>query len=1334
MTDDINKPKIPSKNLFPVVGIGASAGGLEAFKKLINAIPDDSGMAYILVQHLHPGHSSSLPEILQRETNIPVHEIRDNVEVKPDNVYIIPSNKMLVATDGILQLSPRPSKDHKNMPIDIFFSSLAEVHQSHAIGIVLSGTGADGTFGLKDIKNQGGITFAQDLESAAYDGMPQSAIDAEVVDFILAPEKMPQQLLELNRTFNVLPSNDSSTPEQLTEDESFKKILALLRVRNGVDFTYYKQTTIRRRILRRMVFLKQEKIADYVSHLQQNKTEQETLFQDLLIPVTSFFRDPSVFENLCETIFPELIKNKSNNNPLRIWVAACSTGEEAYSMAICLHEYLSDKTSNIKIQIFATDISEKAIAKARTGLYAKREMDGISDSRLLNFFTKTDGNYQIKKTIRDMCVFASHNFLKDPPFAKIDLISCRNVFIYMEPFLQKKAFTIFHYALNEKGYLLLGKSETAGSPSELFLQVGKKEKLYTRKSLPGRLMNVASERREDVIKDKDYGIRSNERRRDDFQKNADDILLSKYTPAGVIVNEQLDIVQFRGSTRDFLEPSPGKASLNVLRMAREGLSFELRNALHKSKISNETFIKEGISINEGSKLVTIEVIPLLNSADLHFLILFRDSKEVSGIGYQVSGKADQQSGISEAKSEKDIRNQQLEKELLQTREDMRSITEGQEAANEELQSANEELLSGSEELQSLNEELETSKEELQSTNEELITVNQELFDRNEQLNLSRLYAEAIVTTIHEPLLVLGYDFKIKNSNKAFYKTFQLTEEETVGKILFELQDHGWDIPGVRKELIKIQTGKEKFLEWEITYTFPAVGERTICFNAQPFQKENGEHWILLALEDITEQINAQKKIEASEKRYDMMVMQSPFGFAVLKGKNMVITLANDSIKEMWGKGKAIEGKPLLEVIPEIKDQGFPELLDQVFTTGKSFYANETLTRLKRKGKMEDVYFNFIYQPYLEADERVSGVTIIAIEVTPQAELNQKIKQSEARFRQLTELVPEKISNANADGTVLYFNQKWLDYTGMSFEELRDFGYHKIMHPDEVEEFQKRLQKAAETGKGLEMEMRFINKQGEYKWHLNRTTPVTDETGKVTMWIGATTDIQGQKIKEQAKDEFIAIASHEMKTPLTTAKAYVQMLQRNLAKTNDKHLFLAQKANESIERLNDLIGELLDISKMKNGKLPLHISAFNFNEMMDSAIESMRYLSPLHRIIKSGEIEKLVSGDKVRLQQVIVNLLSNAVKYSPKADQVFIHIVKENQEIKVSVKDTGIGIRKESLQKVFERYYREEDRVVQFQGMGIGLSISHEIIERHRGKIWAESELDKGSTFYFTIPL
>jgi two-component system CheB/CheR fusion protein len=1189
--------KTLSKDIFPVIGVGASAGGLEAFKKLVKAIPANSGMAFILVQHLHPEHESSLPEILQRETKIIVQEISDNVEVKPDHIYIIPANKILVANDGVLQLTPRP-KNKKNMPIDIFFASLAEVHQNHAIGIVLSGTGEDGTEGLRKIKEQGGITFVQDMASAAFDNMPANAIKNDVADFVLSPEEMPQQLLQLKNVFTKPENDKGNDGGQVSEEESYVQILALVRIRNGADFTYYKQSTIRRRILRRMAIQKLDTITDYLHYLRENKDEQNLLFQDLLIPVTGFFRDPKTFENISKIVWPELVKNKTTINPLRIWVAGCSTGEEAYSLGISLYEYLQDKFSSIKIQIFATDISEQSIVKARAGIYKQRQLEGVSDARLQQFFTRIDGHYQVKKSIRDLCVFATHNFLKDPPFARVDLISCRNVLIYMEPFLQKKAFTTFHYALNEKGYLLLGNSDSAGNSSELFLPAGKKDKLYTRKSVTGKFMNVTSGPREEALKYKNDNSQVNERKKDNYQKDADDILLAKYTPPGVIINEQFDIVQFRGSTGAYLESPPGKANLNVLKMAREGLSFELRNALHKVKASGTPFIKEGIMTDHGTRMVTIEVIPLLNAIDPHFLVLFKDSPAVKE--KSAKEKKDYRSKINDQENE---RIQALEKDLLQAREDMRSIAEDQEVANEELQSANEELLSSSEELQSLNEELETSAEELQSSNEELITVNQELFDRNEQLNRTRLYAEAIVNTIFEPLLVLDADFRIKSANKAFYKNFSITEKDTLSKVLFELQNNGWNIPELRDHLIRIQQDKEAFLEWEITSTFPAIGRRTICFNAQLIHEEGGQQLILLALDDIT----LRKETE--------------------------------------------------------KIQNFQNL------------------------------------------------------------------------KLILESVPQMTFSASGEGVFTYFNEYFLHYSGMSLEQALEDGWLPVTHPAQHEEVTKAWHHSTATLEDFYLEFQLRRKSdGMYRWHLCRASAIIDDGGNVLAWVGAATDIDEQKNVEKAKDDFISVASHELKTPLTTAKAFIQLIEYNMEKKNDKDIVFARKVSASLDSLNNLVTELLDVSKIQYGKLNLTISTFNFNEMLSEAIEDVQLPTPDHKITFTSNVETQMKADKDRVKQVIVNLLTNAVKYSPGQPEICVNAMQEGNIIKVAVKDNGIGISKKNINRVFDRYYREDGKAMQFQGLGIGLSIAKEIIRRHNGKIWAESEPGKGSTFYFTLPL
>jgi two-component system, chemotaxis family, CheB/CheR fusion protein len=520
------------------------------------------------------------------------------------------------------------------------------------------------------------------------------------------------------------------------------------------------------------------------------------------------------------------------------------------------------------------------------------------------------------------------------------------------------------------------------------------------------------------------------------------------------------------------------------------------------------------------------------------------------------------------------------------------------------QSAAEQLLTATDQ-QSLDEERETSTKELQTTNEELITAKRQLFDRNDQVDQANIYAEAIFTTIREPLLILNGDFKIISANKSFYKEFVIREEESIGKILFDLQNNGWNIPELRNKLLKIQKGNEKFLEWEITYGFPTAGLRSICFNAQPFQKENGEHWILLAFQDLT----------------------------VRKEKEKI-----------------------------------------------------------EKNKLDDQ-------------------------------------------RKLMENIPQITATASPDGSATFFNNFFLNYSGMTLAEAINQGWEAIIKPEAWEEYKKLWNHSLETGEDFEMEVQLKRKTDDmYRWHLRRSSAIRNEEGIIMSWVGAASDIHDQKTKEESKDEFMSIASHELKTPLTTAKAYIQLLQLGMEKTKHEDLKYVKKAAASIERLNTLIDELLDVSKIQNGKINREIKAFNFNDMISGAIESVQYGSPNHEIIKTGEIEVEVKGDKERLKQVVINLLSNAVKYSPGADKVLIDVVQEDREVKVSIRDTGIGIRKENFAKIFERYYREEDRATHFQGLGIGLFISFEIIQRHNGNIWVQSEADKGSTFYFTVPI
>jgi len=846
---------------FPIIGVGASAGGLEAFKQFLSEVTTNSGMAYVLVQHLLPSHPSILPEILSRFTTIPVIEITDDIHLAPNHVYVIPENRILTSTDGVLKLAPRNKE--KNSTIDIFFTSLAQVHLNLAAGVVLSGMGTDGTEGLKAIKEHGGITFAQDHYTAAYGEMPKNAIDAQAADFVLPADEIPAKLMEM-----FFKNEHSFTEDKAVDEENvYGEIITLLRKSSGVDFTYYKQTTIRRRIMRRMAICKATSLTDYLQILRENSAEPTDLFNDLLIPVTTFFRDPKVFNEVKENVFPLLINKKTDSNSIRIWVAGCSTGQEAYSLAIALHEFLGENLNGTQIKIFASDVSELSIAKARTGFYKTEQLSNVPEAYLKKYFTKDTTGYQINGHIRDMCVFAVHNFLKDPPFAKVDMITCRNVLIYMDVFLQKKALTTFHYALLNDGFLLLGNSETTTQTAELFTPYTKTGKIFTKKQVSGRFVHQAMRNKENaatVINIKQAG---KDALKTDFVKNAQAVLMENYTPASVVINEHLDIVHINGIIVPFLELSQGKPTFNLLKIARDGLTFELRNALHKCKETRSVIVKEGIPIKfNGSVIeVTLEVRPLENMEELYYLVVF----------YNTPVKAEDKVITQEINESVNLKRiSLLEKELLQTHADVNAIAEEQEASNEELQSANEELLSGSEELQSLNEELETSKEELQSSNEELITINEELINKQELINISRNYTEAIVATLREPIVVLDTNLRIKNINRAFSKKYSIAKEAAAGKLIYEIQNHLFDNPLMRSMLEKVLPQKTQLDDYEISVNLLPYGESVMLLNArQVTNEESKEQLILLAIEDITERKIIERRLQTLSDGFEAKVKE-----------------------------------------------------------------------------------------------------------------------------------------------------------------------------------------------------------------------------------------------------------------------------------------------------------------------------------------------------------------------------------------------------------------------------------------------------------------------------
>jgi two-component system CheB/CheR fusion protein len=950
-------------SVFPVVGIGASAGGLDAIEKFFSNMPSDSDMAFVIIMHFDPTSKSVMVEILKRYTKMEVYQAEDGVKISPNTVYIIPPNKDMAILHGKIQLlEPTVSRGIRH-PIDFFFRSLSEDYKEKAICIILSGTGTEGTLGLKNIKGEGGMVMVQDVTSAAYDGMPASAIATGFADYILPPEKMPEQLLNFVKQPYIKGTRKAALIEQTAP---MQKIFVLIRDRTGHDFSLYKESTINRRIERRMNIHQIDKVQDYVRYLSENPSEIDALFKELLIGVTSFFRDPEAFEILIEKVLPGILKDKTPAQPVKVWVTACSTGEEAYSIAMIFKEYLDEIKSDIKVQIFATDVDKDAIETARAGVYPASIAVDVSQERLDRFFTKVEDSYRVKKEVREMVTFALQSLIKDPPFSMLDMVSCRNLLIYLGPVLQKKVLSTLHYSLKKDGILFLGNSETIGELTDLFSVLDRKWRIYKSKGgshiLMGDFTHMgragAFPKIKEPVKSVEIGIG------DHIEK----MLLENYAPSCVIINEKYEILYFHGKTGKYLEPAPGKAGLKIVEMAREGLKHELNIAIRKAIAQKKEAIFKDLNVKTNGSFQTVNLIvrPLVKP-DMQglMLVIFED----------VPGRPSKPVKKGYTKPQINQYVIDLELELKSTRENLQATIEEMETSNEELQSTNEEFQAANEELQSANEELETSREELQSVNEELMTLNAEHQSKIEEnmkisndmnnmlmstevatvfldndlcikgftpaatkiINLiktdigrpvkdfssnlvyekmiddvlevlntltfretevpdkngnwylmrilpyrttengvdgamvtfiditqrklaekneleSRIFAESIVDTVRESLLVLDKDMRVISANRSFCRKFNTSKEDIENKSILEINNRSWDIPSLRKLLEEILPENNVFNDFEVDHEFPGIGYKKMLLNARRIcQEGTGSERILLAIEDVTEQ-------------------------------------------------------------------------------------------------------------------------------------------------------------------------------------------------------------------------------------------------------------------------------------------------------------------------------------------------------------------------------------------------------------------------------------------------------------------------------------------------
>ena len=1213
---------------FPIVGIAASAGGLEAFTDLLRHLPADTGMAFVLIQHLDPNHKSFLAEILSRSTQMPVNQVQDGQAVEPNQVYVIPPNTKMVVSRGVLELSPREKVYGKYLPADAFFTSLAVDRGYKAIAVVLSGADRDGSLGLMAIKAAGGMTYAQCEDTAKFDTMPNTAVATGNVDFVMPPQKIAEELANYSRSGFFKRRLPLTKAEESPGDrDALATIFGLLKSTAGVDFSQYKPATVNRRIERRMVLYKVEQLDDYAGHLQHNSAEVKALYEEMLIHVTSFFRDSEPFQKLKELVFPAITQNKSANAPIRIWVAGCSTGEEVYSIAICLLEFFGNRVIP-PIQIFATDICEATISKARSGVYSENQMIDVSPERRSRFFIRQDGGiYRICKAIRELCIFARQDLSSDPPFANLDLVTCRNVLIYFGESLQNKVLQIFHYSLNPTGFLMLGSSESTGRFSYLFDSVPNNSKIYAKK-LTGKLPSLSFTPNSYPAVKEGEGQKANERlsKRFDLERETDQLILNHYGPAGVVVDEQMKILQVRGDIYPYLRMAPGTPDLNLLTMARAGLLVELRTAIYQAQMQNLSVRKEGVSIEAGgrSTIVNIEVKPFQppTVAARYFLVVFEEVLPTAGdfctLNSEICTQCDLEPENARLREELATANQA--RTVAQAH--MEALIQEQKNLNEDLKIANEEILSSNEELQSANEELETATEEIQAANEELSTTNEEL--RSQYFEQSQLNNDLtnLLASIQIPVLMLASDLKIRRFTPTAKKIFNLIATD-IGRPFSDIRS-ALDVSDLEQmilEVIDTLNSKEQAVQTLSGYWYN--------LRIHPYRTtENVIDGVVIILLDIDALKRSARTLESARNYAEAIVEAVP--------------------------------TPLVALNADFRVKKANRAFYETFQLSSSETANMSLFEL------ENGQWNIPILRRLLEDVLVTDVQLINFELD---RLFEQIGQKTLLLNAC------KVERENQVPMIL-----------LSIEDITD-------------------RKRFETERSQLLEQERLARHEAEK-------------------------------ANRVKDEFLANLSHELRNPLTPILAWSQMLRFGKLKQAE-----TDRALEVIERSAkaqaQLIGDLLDISRITNGKLQLSISPIDLQVVVQRALEGVQLSATAKNIeIVSHLNSATVLGDIDRLQQVVWNLLSNAIKFTPGGGRVEIVMQELEDSAEVRVSDTGRGIAPELLPYIFDRFRQGDSSTTKTdQGLGLGLSIVYHLVELHGGTVQAESPGEgQGATITLRLPL
>ena len=1369
---------------FLTVGIGASAGGLEAFQTFFRQMDENSGMAFVLISHLAPDHDSLLSELLAKETQMTVLQVKEEVRLQPNQVYVIPPNATLTVDGGILRLStPAQARGHR-APINIFFRSLAEDQGENAVCVILSGTGSDGTIGMKSIKEYGGLAIAQDSATAKYDSMPRNAFATGLVDYVLPVEDIPAKLIEYARHREGLRANlgeDGMLPQAA---DYLKQICSLLRRRIGHDFSSYKQGTLIRRIQRRIQVTQTDSVEAYVEYLKSDAEEVNLLFKDLLIGVTHFFRDPEAFDTLQQTAMTKLVE-ESASKTIRIWIAGCSSGEEAYSIAMLLAEEMERQSVRSQVQIFATDIDERALERARHARYPESIAEQVTPERIDRFFVKQDGLYQVSKHLREMCIFSQHSLISDPPFSRLDLISCRNLLIYFDTELQKRLIPLFHYALRENGYLFLGGSENLSAYGELFRNADKPHRLFQRKQamIPPQidfpLVDRSSYRQLAQPKSQPAVGRQSQ-----ISRSVEQVLLQDYAPACAIINEQNEVVYFFGRTGKYLEPSQGIPSNNLFDLSRLGLRLDLRAVIQSARKTQSEAIRERVSIENEGQIVTVNLIvrPVKEAAEDSglLMVIFQDVGKPTS--YE-EAKADGNEPEGEAPIIK-----QLEDELRVTKEHLRTTIEEIETSNEELKSANEELLSMNEELQSSNEELQTSKEEMQSINEELETVNSELRNKVEELDAANSDIQNLFESTRIATVFLDQLLRIKRFTPTATELFNLIGSD-IGRPFTDISlsldgvDIGADVQEVLRTLIPIEKEVQARDE-SIYYKMRIMPYRTI---------ENVISGAVLTFFDVTSLHQERERAEQWARRQSAIAelgtyaLQNNSASAVCKRAVDIVcqTLDSDACSLF-----AYQGEDAAELLLE-KGNGWPtDYLGQATISATDSHPGYTLAT-QQPIKVEDFSQEqrFSQSALLQAQGLISGISAVvygtedvhgvltshvgeAREFTSEdtdflqaianvlsaALQREKTAQALSKSRERLDLAIDAGNMGIWEMDIVSRQSVWndIEYSllGLTPDEIAEPNaelFYRYVHPDDISPVQEKVEAAVEQKTEFDTEFRIRREGSPERWLAAKARVITNAAGDAVKMIGVNYDITERKQNEEAlkaasrrKDDFLAVLGHELRNPLNALGSSITLMQtleeRDFSEeaTRQRAQQLQTIASRQLAQLTRLVNDLLDVSRVAYQKIQLHRQHMNLTQLLQDIVVDAQSAAAEKRTVLSAilpEAALWVDGDAARLMQAFSNVLQNAIKFSAPDSSVEIVTTVEAGWITVQVIDTGIGMAAEALSRIFTAFSQEDRSLARSGGLGLGLPLAKGIIELHDGQIWAESPgLNEGAVITIRLPL